>query len=109
MGATGAAHWGQINLPDNRLLSGRLIHNEDRRPARNPRRPVRDSYMLSGRSIGTGVVMAATVTKLETRRSGTSNAGGPTLRAAIDAFLDTPKIKGNPNTQRAYAGVLDRT
>ena len=29
--------------------------------------------------------------------------------AAIDAFLDSPKIKANPNTLRAYTGVLDRT
>jgi hypothetical protein len=31
------------------------------------------------------------------------------VRAAIDAFLDTPKVKANPNTARAYTGVLDRT
>ncbi|WAL64713.1 site-specific integrase [Amycolatopsis cynarae] len=53
--------------------------------------------------------MAATVTKLKTARRGTRNTSGPTVRAAIDAFLDTPKIKGNPNTLRAYANVLDRT
>lgn len=55
--------------------------------------------------------MAATITTLETRRrgSGTAATGGPTVRAAIDAFLDTPKIKGKPNTLRAYTGVLDRT
>jgi integrase len=53
--------------------------------------------------------MAATVTKLETRPSGTGGAGGPTVRAAIDTFLDSPKVKGNPNTLRAYTGVLDRT
>jgi site-specific recombinase XerD len=58
--------------------------------------------------------MAATITKLETRRRGCGTttkkaAGGPTVRAAIDAFLDTPKIKGNPNTLRAYTNVLDRT
>lgn len=49
--------------------------------------------------------MAATVTKLKTGRRGT----GPTVRAAIDAFLDSPKIKDNQNTRRAYTGVLDRT
>ncbi len=27
---------------------------------------------------------------------------------AVDAFLDSPKINGNVNTRRAYAGVLDR-
>ena len=52
--------------------------------------------------------MAATVTKPRTRRRVTDTDGGPTARAAIDAFLDTPKIKGNPNTLRAYTGVLDR-
>lgn len=36
-------------------------------------------------------------------------AGGPTVRASIDAFLDSPKIKGNANTLRAYTNVLDRT
>jgi hypothetical protein len=50
---------------------------------------------------------AATVTTLETRRRETGTAGGPTVRAAIDAFLNTPRIKGNPNTLHAYAGVLD--
>ncbi|QUN17003.1 tyrosine-type recombinase/integrase [Nocardia seriolae] len=35
-------------------------------------------------------------------------AGGPTVRSAIDAFLDTPKVKTNPNTLRAYTNVLDR-
>jgi hypothetical protein len=53
-------------------------------------------------------VRAATVTNLKTRRRGTDTAGGPTVRAAIDAFLDSPKIKGNPNTLRAYTNVLDR-
>ena len=53
--------------------------------------------------------MAATVTKLEIRRRGTGKAGGPTMRAAIDAFLDTPKVMGSPNTLRAYTNVLDRT
>ncbi|MGQ0773174.1 MAG: hypothetical protein ACT4NY_01945 [Pseudonocardiales bacterium] len=54
--------------------------------------------------------MAATVTNMETRRRrGTgAAAGGPTIRASIDAFLDSPNIKGNPNTLRAYTGVLDR-
>jgi len=53
--------------------------------------------------------VAATVTKLETRRRGTGKGDGPTMRAAIDAFLDTPKVKGTPNTLRAYTNVLDRT
>lgn len=42
------------------------------------------------------------------RQRETGKAGGPTVRAAIDDFLDTPKIKSNANTLRAYAGVLDR-
>jgi integrase len=51
--------------------------------------------------------MAAT---LETPRRGLGAAsGGLTVRAAIDAFLDTPDIKNTPNTLRAYTGVLDRT
>jgi integrase len=55
--------------------------------------------------------MAATVTKLENRRRmpATGTAGGPTIRASIDAFLDSPSIKSNPNTLRAYTNVLDRT
>lgn len=60
--------------------------------------------------------MAATVTDLETRRGGASSGTkpkaakvtGPTVRASIDAFLDTPKVKTNPNTLRAYTNVLDR-
>ena len=40
---------------------------------------------------------------------GTGKGGGPTMRAAIDAFLDTPKVKKTPNTLRAYTNVLDRT
>ena len=52
--------------------------------------------------------MAATITKLETQRPASGKADGPTVRAAIDAFLDSPKIKRNPNTARAYTGVLDR-
>ena len=52
--------------------------------------------------------MAATVTKPRTRRRVTDTDGGPTARPAIDAFLDTPKIKGNPNTLRTSTGVLDR-
>jgi integrase len=31
------------------------------------------------------------------------------VRAAVDAFLGSPKIGGNPNTKRAYTGALDRT
>ena len=53
--------------------------------------------------------MAATVTKLEAQRGRQpSTAGGPTVRAAIDGFLDSPNVGANPNTLRAYASVLDR-
>jgi integrase len=56
--------------------------------------------------------MAATVTELAGRRGGSEHGpaktGGPTVRAAIDAFLDSPKVKANPNTLRAYTNVLDR-
>ncbi|MFI6031621.1 tyrosine-type recombinase/integrase [Amycolatopsis magusensis] len=52
--------------------------------------------------------MAATVTKLAARRRATGAAGKPSVRAAIDAFLDSPKIAGNPHTLRAYTNVLDR-
>jgi integrase len=51
--------------------------------------------------------MAATVTELEIRRR-CSGAAGPAVRASIDAFLDSPKVKGNANTLRAYTNVLDR-
>ncbi|MGW3473026.1 tyrosine-type recombinase/integrase [Saccharopolyspora sp. NPDC000995] len=49
------------------------------------------------------------MTKLKTARRAAGSVVGPSVRAAIDAFLDTPKIKGNPNTLRAYTNVLDRT
>jgi len=52
--------------------------------------------------------MAATVTTLAARRRGAGKTGAPTVRTAIDAFLDSPKIAGNPNTLRAYTNVLDR-
>ena len=56
--------------------------------------------------------MAAAVTRLETRRSKTGQrsgrVGGPVVRAAIDGFLDSPNVKANPNTLRAYTSVLDR-
>ncbi|WP_018687219.1 hypothetical protein [Actinokineospora enzanensis] len=51
--------------------------------------------------------MVATVTELETRRTGTGG-GGPTVRTSVDTFLDSPRMKTNPNTLRAYTGVLDR-
>ena len=54
--------------------------------------------------------MAATVTKLETRRRRTGKGGGPTMRAAIDAFLDTPKVKGTPKGgRRGGTAGSDRT
>lgn len=53
---------------------------------------------------------AAPVTDLRSRRPGPARRGsGPTVRRAVDAFLDSPKIAGNANTFRAYTGVLDRT
>ncbi len=33
--------------------------------------------------------------------------GGPTVRQAVDAFLDAPKVRGNANTLRAYTNVPD--
>jgi|KBSSwiStaDraftv2_1062776.scaffolds.fasta_scaffold02927_12 integrase len=50
--------------------------------------------------------MAATVTTLDTGRPGP--AAGPTVRQAVDTFLDAPKIAGNAHTLRAYTNVLDR-
>ena len=44
----------------------------------------------------------------EQARLGLEAAGGPTVRAALDAFLDSPKVNGNAHTRRAYTGVLDR-
>ncbi|MEW1840477.1 hypothetical protein AB0392_21250 [Nonomuraea angiospora] len=52
--------------------------------------------------------MAATVTKLGTRLTAPGKTDGPTVRAAIDAFLDSMKIRTNPNTLCAYTNVLDR-
>ncbi|MCM3886643.1 hypothetical protein [Frankia sp. R82] len=42
------------------------------------------------------------MTTLDTRRP------GPTVRQAVDTFLDAPKIASNAHTLRAYANVLDR-
>jgi hypothetical protein len=80
-------------VSDQREPSGRLSATPARYPVVDPER----------------WIMTATVTKLDNRRHATGKAGGPTIRAAIDAFLDSPKIKGNRNTLRAYTGVLDRT
>jgi integrase len=54
--------------------------------------------------------VAATVANLEVRRGeqGPAEAGGPTVRTAIDTFLDSPDVRANPNTLRAYTSVLDR-
>jgi hypothetical protein len=52
--------------------------------------------------------MAVTVTKPKTRRRGTGTVSAPTVHSSIDAFLNSPKIKDNANTLRAYTGVLDR-
>ena len=54
--------------------------------------------------------MAATVAKLDARRGRRrpAEAGGPTVRAAIDGFLDAPDVRANQNTLRAYTSVLDR-
>ncbi|MGH3847264.1 MAG: site-specific integrase, partial [Pseudonocardiaceae bacterium] len=49
------------------------------------------------------------MTKPRPRRCESGKAGGPTVRVAIDAFLDSPNINRSPHTRRAYAGVLDRT
>src|SRR5664280_394593 len=53
--------------------------------------------------------MAAWAARLEQRQHATGTAGGLTVRAAVDAFLDSPKINRSPHTRRAYANVLDRT
>src|SRR5660398_239132 len=53
--------------------------------------------------------MAASAARLEQRQHATGTAGGLTVRAAVDAFLDSPKINRSPHTRRAYANVLDRT
>ena len=53
--------------------------------------------------------MAVTVAKLGARRGRhqSAEAGGPTVRAAIDTFLDSPDVRANPNTLRAYTSVLE--
>uniref|UniRef100_UPI003F497EDE tyrosine-type recombinase/integrase n=1 Tax=Actinokineospora sp. CA-119265 TaxID=3239890 RepID=UPI003F497EDE len=48
-----------------------------------------------------------TVTNLNPRR-GTGATGGPTIRAAVEAFFDSPNVRASANTLRAYTGVLDR-
>lgn len=50
--------------------------------------------------------MAATVARLDKRRH---TIGGVSVRTAIEAFLDSPRVNRSPHTRRAYAGVLDRT
>ena len=54
--------------------------------------------------------MAATVAKLDAQRGRQrpAEAGGPTVRGAIDGFLDSPDVRANPNTLRAYTSVLNR-
>ena len=54
--------------------------------------------------------MAATVANLDAQRGRQqpAKAGGPTVRAAIDGFLDSADVRANPNTLRAYTSVLDR-
>jgi hypothetical protein len=42
--------------------------------------------------------MAATATKLQTPAGHSRAAGSPTVRASIDAFLDSPKINRSPHT-----------
>ena len=49
--------------------------------------------------------MAAPVARLDKRRHTT---GGVSVRTAIEAFLDSPRVNRSPHTRRAYAGVLDR-
>ncbi|MBF6302742.1 hypothetical protein IU459_35195 [Nocardia amamiensis] len=56
----------------------------------------------SGRSIGTGCGDGGDGDKAEDRTA-------HNRQHAIVAFLDAPKLKSNPNTLHAYAGVLDRT
>ena len=54
----------------------------------------------------------ATVTNLDSRRpvpARGGGGGGPTVRQAVDKFLDAPKVAGNANTLRAYTNVLYRT
>ncbi|WP_181043554.1 hypothetical protein V5P93_003464 [Actinokineospora auranticolor] len=46
------------------------------------------------------------MTEPQTRRTGAS--GGKTVRTSVDSFLDSLRVKTNPNTPRAYNGVLDR-
>ncbi|WP_457063655.1 tyrosine-type recombinase/integrase [Mycobacteroides abscessus] len=58
-------------------------------------------YMLGGD------LMAATVTDLGARRP-RPDAEAPTVRRAVDAFLAAPRNRASANTQRAYAGILDR-
>ena len=52
--------------------------------------------------------MVTTVVNLRPRPHGTRNISGPTVRCAVDAFLDTPKINRSPHTRRAYTNVVDR-
>jgi hypothetical protein len=53
--------------------------------------------------------MAAPVARLDQRPRATGPAAGVAVRAAIDAFLDSPRVNRSPHTRRAYANVLDRT
>ncbi len=54
--------------------------------------------------------MAVAVTKLQTQRAPNGQprekSDGPTVRAAIDSFLDSPNVRANPNTLRAYTRVV---
>ena len=46
------------------------------------------------------------VARLSQRRTGLAPSA-PSVRAAVEAFLDAPRINQSPHTRRAYAGVLD--
>jgi hypothetical protein len=105
-----AYHLWLLHVRDNRPLSGRLLHDEDQRPAATePADRTTPARYPVGRP-GRRLTVAATVTKLEIPRGRQrpAKAGGPTVRAAIDGFLHSPNVKANPNTLRAYTSVLDR-
>src|SRR5262249_24568093 len=82
---------------DKRLLSGTSAGVVPARAAAAPARGAQHSRALSGTS-RPGGAMAAPITR--------PRPSDITLQRTVDAFLSSTRCE-NPNTRRAYAGVLD--
>ena len=52
--------------------------------------------------------MAAPAARLDHQRRAARAAGGPNVRAAIEAFLDSPRGNRSPNTRQVVVVGLDQ-